>query len=361
MFSAAFAQPSRVSGSVVVPSSSIERPQDIGYRSHTNILLYELREPLMPPRPLSGTGTGQRSESSRSGGDARPSTSGPSTRVRSVMESGVAPAGGPGSASFFETPASLACVYGLTTPVAGCSPAVATVLPMGGSRAIAIVDAYDDPNAAVDLAVFDAQFGIASANFQVVYASGTRPPVDPTGGWEIEEALDIEWAHVMAPNAALFLVEAASNKNPDLLTAVSVAATLVAQAGGGEVSMSWGSSEFKKEVGDESYSRRRLSSISPRRATDLDHCGRAFRQTLFRRAGPRSAAILRPAPFSTKLPGPTPAAAPAPSLPSPAIRLRWPASLARTAARRISPSTPTRIPVYGSMTAIRQEGNLAGG
>ena len=48
-FPAAFAQLPCVSGTVVVPSSSVEKPEDIGSRSHTNLLLYELREPLGPP------------------------------------------------------------------------------------------------------------------------------------------------------------------------------------------------------------------------------------------------------------------------------------------------------------------------
>ena len=62
--------------------------------------------------------------------------------------------------------------------------------------------------------------------------------------WNIEAALDIEWAHAMAPNAKIYLVEAASNSYADLLNAVSVANSLLKSAGGGEVSMSWGGSEF---------------------------------------------------------------------------------------------------------------------
>jgi len=83
-----------------------------------------------------------------------------------------------------------------------------------------------------------ANYGLPAATFTKVYAntyfgtlngmtascSGT-PPAD--SDWGVEEDLDIEWAHAMAPNAALFLVEAASNKNTDLLTAVSVAALTV--------------------------------------------------------------------------------------------------------------------------------------
>jgi len=224
----AFAQTPHVSGTVTTPSSSIDRPEDVGLRSHTNLLLYEFAEPLKPP----------------------------SLRGRAPLSSGnqtsVVPEGSPGKGDFFETPASLACVYSLTAQVTGCSPTVAVALPTGGSRAIAVVDAYDDPNAGADLATFDAQFGIAAANFQVVYASGAKPPVS-SGAWELEESLDIEWAHAMAPGAALFLVEAASNSNSDLLAAVSVASNLVAQAGGGEVSMSWGGREFKKEAANEPY------------------------------------------------------------------------------------------------------------
>jgi subtilase family serine protease len=157
----------------------------------------------------------------------------------------------PVSGLFYETPASIACVYHLVEPhVPGCNPNVVTANPSGGGGLIAIVDAYDDPTAISDLAYFSKQFGLpfAPTTVTVVYASGTQPAVDPTGGWEVEEALDLEWAHAMAPNAAIVLVEAASNKFSDLLTAVEVASDLAAKAGGGDVSMSWGGSEFAQET-----------------------------------------------------------------------------------------------------------------
>jgi subtilase family serine protease len=125
------------------------------------------------------------------------------------------------------------------------------------------VDAFDDPNAATDLQAFSTQFGlpaITPSSFQVVYAphgvsppgscSGpaTKPAVDPTGGWEIEESLDIEYAHGMAPAATLYLVEAQTNSLFDLTCAVSVASSLVASASGGEVSMSFGGGEFSGET-----------------------------------------------------------------------------------------------------------------
>lgn len=149
-----------------------------------------------------------------------------------------------------ETPASLACVYQLVTGPAGCPVATTTAVPTGGVGAIAIVDAGDYPTAAADLHAFSAYFGIPDADFTVVYAQGTKPPVYPE--WITEEALDIEWAHAMAPQAKLFLVESVLCTNPNCNTdptwgAEVVAGKLVAQNGGGVVSNSWGDPEMSNE------------------------------------------------------------------------------------------------------------------
>ena len=138
----------------------------------------------------------------------------------------------------YETPASLGCVYGLVKVVAGCNPNKVTANPTGGAKMIAIVDAYDAPKAASDLALFSTQFGLPAANFQVVYASGSKPAYD--SGWEIEASLDVQWSHAMAPEAKIVLVEAASSNLSDLLAAEDVASNMVNAAGGGEVSNSWG-------------------------------------------------------------------------------------------------------------------------
>ncbi len=82
--------------------------------------------------------------------------------------------------------------------------------------------------------------------------SGTTPPPSSYGtGWDIEEDLDIEYAHAMAPNAQLFLVEASSTS--DLINAEQIAAACVAGAGGGQVSNSWGGEEFKTETSFDKY------------------------------------------------------------------------------------------------------------
>ncbi len=80
----------------------------------------------------------------------------------------------------------------------------------------------------------------------MVYQNGAgKPPLqDPTGGWEGEESLDVQWSHAMAPNAKIILVETNSDSFNDLLTGEQIASKMVAAAGGGEVSNSWGGSEF---------------------------------------------------------------------------------------------------------------------
>src|SRR6266446_9455224 len=79
----------------------------------------------------------------------------------------------------------------------------------GAGQTIGIVDAYDDPNIANDLAVFSSTFGLPQCNtsnpcFQKIYASGFRPAA--SSGWSLEIALDVEWAHAIAPQARILLV-----------------------------------------------------------------------------------------------------------------------------------------------------------
>src|SRR6266853_1211811 len=166
-----------------------------------------------------------------------------------VPAKAVVPFAGPPFAGLgFETPASLACVYALVPKASSCNPNLVFANPTGGFGAIAVVDAFNYTTALTDLQHFSTQFGLKAPNLTVVFATGIKPVQDPSGGWELEAALDLEWAHAMAPDAKLFLVEARSNSFSDLLTAERVAGNLVASAGGGEVSNSWGSDEFAGET-----------------------------------------------------------------------------------------------------------------
>jgi len=164
--------------------------------------------------------------------------------------------------TFAETPASMACVYKVGPNYAGCNPSTGgTNHANGGWGAIAVVEAYDDPNIAADLAFFDTHFGLPKAKLQVVYANssfgtlggGFSLPLNASCsgvpingnflGWDLEESLDAEWAHAMAPQAKIIVVEACSQNLEDLLYAEEVAGLEVGNAGGGVVSNSWGYTE----------------------------------------------------------------------------------------------------------------------
>ena len=123
----------------------------------------------------------------------------------------------------------------------------------GTGQTIAIVDAYDDPSIFQEVDAFDNQFGVnttgptlyqqygAASSFLTVMnqdgQTASLPSVDPTGGWEAEEALDVEWVHAIAPGAKIVLVEANSQSLNDLFSAVATAAQ---QPNVSVVSMSWG-------------------------------------------------------------------------------------------------------------------------
>jgi subtilase family serine protease len=122
----------------------------------------------------------------------------------------------------------------------------------GAGQTIAIVDADADPNIASDLATFDRRYGIpdpsvagsGSGKLIVSTPFGT-PQTDPFGGWPIEQSLDVEWAHAMAPAANILLVQV---RNPNaLFNGVTYAANYQGTATikpTSVVSMSWGFPEF---------------------------------------------------------------------------------------------------------------------
>jgi kumamolisin len=132
-----------------------------------------------------------------------------------------------------ETPASLACIYGLTPYVPGCPISSTTAVPTTGSGAIAVIDGQDAPDAYNELTQFSSQFpGLnvlpqCNSNntnqpcFQQYYVSYPFDPTAPcfvanntattdfniSAATDIEPELDIEWAHAMAPYASIYMVE----------------------------------------------------------------------------------------------------------------------------------------------------------
>jgi hypothetical protein len=127
----------------------------------------------------------------------------------------------------------------------------------GAGQTIAIVDAYNDPDIISDANSFSSEFGLPQFNgsseptLKVLnQTGGTSLPANAAkGGWDVEEALDVEWAHSIAPGANIILFEASSNSDANLFQAVDTAADY---AGVSVVSMSWDGGESSSETGFDS-------------------------------------------------------------------------------------------------------------
>ena len=140
------------------------------------------------------------------------------------------------------TPAQMKAAYGFSTSFTA-----------GAGKTIAIVDAYDLPSAEKDLNVFSSAFGLpacttANGCFKKVNQTGGTKYPKYNAGWGLEIALDIEWAHAIAPGAKILLVEASSASFTNLLTAEDYA-----KKNAQYVSNSWGASEFSGETAYDNY------------------------------------------------------------------------------------------------------------
>ncbi len=132
---------------------------------------------------------------------------------------------------------------GMQPDVSGLGPADFQArydLPSGSKgtgQIVAIVDAYDNPNIASDLAVYRSNFGLPVANFTKYNQTGQTSNY-PAGnaGWGTEENLDVDMASASCPNCTLYLIEANSNSFSDLNAAEKEAVTLGATI----ITNSWG-------------------------------------------------------------------------------------------------------------------------
>jgi hypothetical protein len=164
--------------------------------------------------------------------------------LANVAANGVAPLATAGPSGY--TPAQIRQAYGFNN----ISFNNGTVAGDGAGTTIAIVDAYDDPKIANDLHQFDLQFGLPDPVLTKVNQSGGSSLPAANAGWITEIALDVEWAHAIAPGANILLVEAANSSFDNLLAAVDYARHA---PGVVAVSMSWGGSEFSGENSIDSY------------------------------------------------------------------------------------------------------------
>jgi kumamolisin len=134
-------------------------------------------------------------------------------------------------------PGSVACVYGVTPPTSGC-PITGSPVATGGAKAIAVVEYGQYSAVQSDFNTFNTQYGLPAQTLtQICYPNPPCPNNAGVGNWDIETALDIEYAHAMAPNAQIIIAEFTNDPLAD--GAEQGAANAVAALGGGEVSNSF--------------------------------------------------------------------------------------------------------------------------
>jgi hypothetical protein len=205
------------------------------------------------------------------GSQAAPGSHNPNQRAGGAVTNPTPPAGA-------YTPSQIRQAYGfdqIMFPVNGSS-----IVGDGSGQTIAIVDAYNDPNIRKDLDTFDGQFSIngsssllqqygASTSFLTVVGQngGSTLPGQTNAGWALETALDVEWAHAVAPGAQILLVEANSGSLNSLLAGVNTARN---EPGVVVVSMSWGAYEAFLNPSAQAYYDQNLF------ATPSNHTGVSF-------------------------------------------------------------------------------------
>ncbi|HYB24609.1 MAG TPA: hypothetical protein VED41_12475, partial [Solirubrobacteraceae bacterium] len=111
----------------------------------------------------------------------------------------------------FLTPANLHAAYDMPTET-----------PSSATQTVAVIDAFDDPTAEADLAVYDEQFGLpacttANGCFRKVNQKGQAGPLPPEQGeWAGEISVDVQMVHAICQNCHILLVEAESEEAEDL-------------------------------------------------------------------------------------------------------------------------------------------------
>lgn len=158
---------------------------------------------------------------------------------------GPAPGGGGTTPSGYY-PVDLQSAYGLTS-------AISAFASSGAAQTVALVDAYDDPNAATDLATYRSYFGLPACTS----ANGCFTKVDQTGAtsypsastsWSEEISLDLDMVSATCPGCHILLVEASWNSLGDPGAAEDYAA-----AHANAVSNSYGASELSGEAAYDVY------------------------------------------------------------------------------------------------------------
>jgi subtilase family serine protease len=139
-------------------------------------------------------------------------------------------------------PSTFQAAYGLTAASASD----------GSGTTVAVVDAYNDPTAASDLATYRSAAGLpalTAGQFTVYNQNGATSPLPATApasdDWTLEEALDVDMVSAICPLCKIDLVEATNDSGTGLYVAENSAATTL---GAKYISNSWGGSESSTDL-----------------------------------------------------------------------------------------------------------------
>jgi subtilase family serine protease len=122
----------------------------------------------------------------------------------------------------------------------------------GSGTTVAVVDAYNDPTAAADLATYRSAAGLpalTSGQFTQYNQNGATSPLPATApsddDWTLEESLDVDMVSAICPLCKIDLVEATNDSGTGLYVAEESAATTL---GAKYISNSWGGSESSTDL-----------------------------------------------------------------------------------------------------------------
>src|ERR1700689_11713 len=141
--------------------------------------------------------------------------------------------------------------YGPSQFQAAYGPAAASAAD-GSGTTVAVVDAYNDPTAAADLAAYRSPAGLpalTSGQFTQYNQNGATSPLPATApasdDWTLEESLDVDMVSAICPLCKIDLVEATNDTGNGLYIAEETAATTL---GAKYISNSWGGSESSTDT-----------------------------------------------------------------------------------------------------------------
>jgi subtilase family serine protease len=122
------------------------------------------------------------------------------------------------------------------------------------TRNVAVIDAYNDPDAVSNYNTYRSSWGLAACNtsteagcLTVTNQNGAASPLPSNAGdtgWDVEESLDVDMVAAICPNCHVFLVEASSADISDLGTAVNSAVSVL---GADYVSNSYGAGDSSSD------------------------------------------------------------------------------------------------------------------